>query len=139
MKWLIALLIFLPSLAFADMFGVDVGAGPNARPSYGFDLEKNVDGKLPYTDYSLMANNDFLQSYVSAGLQFEHINVGLGIAFTSTDWYMGTFRTAITAGPEIGYMYNLTKVFYVKENNTYLSTFGGVFTFGATLSLGVNF
>lgn len=149
MKLLLALLMFLPTIALADsnqffiaqapsyMFGLDVGVGPDSRPSYGFDYQATMHGV--YGDFSAMGNHDFGQLYVSSGLQTDHLNLGLGIALTGSNIHQGTFSGAITAGPEFGIQQNLTSVVYVKENNTYLSDFNGKFTLGMTFSVGVNF
>lgn len=137
MKLLLALLFLVPTLSYADMGALDVGFGDNMRPAYGLDYEFNAG--LPYLDVALMANQDFAQPYISAGLQFEHFNFGLGSAITLANYHAGTFSGQITAGPEIGYMQNLTEKIYVKENNTYLSDFDGKFTYSATVSIGLNF
>lgn len=138
MKFLIALLMLFPAFANADMGGLNVGFGDNSRPSYGVDYEFNKG--LPYVDVAVFANQDFAQPYVSSGLQFEHFNLGLGLATTLSNYHAGSFSGQVTVGPEIGYMQNLNPLVYIKENNTYLSNnFNGKFTFGATLSIGLNY
>lgn len=128
--------MFLPTLAFADMGALDVGAGQGSRPSYGLDYEFNTG--LPYLDLALMGNKDYVQPYVSGGLQFEHINVGIATALTMTGYSQGAFAGQLSVGPEVGYMQNLSKLVYVKENNSYMG-FSGKYNFSSSLSLGLNF
>lgn len=119
------------------MFGLDVGAGPDSRPSYGFDYQITMMGL--YGDFAVMGNKDYGQFYFSNGVQSEHFNLGLGVAITGYNPHQGTFQGALTIGPEFGVQQNITDLIYVKENNTYLSDFNGKFTFGMSFSVGVNF
>lgn len=137
MKFLLALLIFLPSLAMADMVEANFGFGQGTKPFYGADYEFVSD--LPYLDVSLTGNNEWIQPYVSAGLQFEHFNFGIGAGVTMSNLSSsGSFNGQLGIGPEIGYMQNLSKLIYVKENNTYLGYPNGQFNLTSTLSIGFN-
>jgi hypothetical protein len=138
MKFLSLVLIFLPALAYADMGGVDFNFAQGSRPSYSLDYEFNKDAGTPYLDAALSANRDYVQPYLSAGMQFEHMNLGLATAVAFSGIHNGAFNGQLTIGPEIGYMQNLTKTFYIKENNNYMG-FNGQYNFGCTLSIGMNF
>ena len=137
MKLLALLLVLFPVLANADMAGVDLNFGQNTRPAYSLDYEFNKDAGMPYLDIALSANSDYIQPYVSGGLQFEHINVGIASAVAFSNISNGAFNGQLSFGPEIGYMQNLNKTFYVKENNNYMG-YNGSYNFGFTLSLGAN-
>jgi hypothetical protein len=136
MKFLIALLMLLPAAAFAnDMLEVDAGFGQGTKPFYGADYEFNKD--LPYLDLSLTGNSQYIQPYVSFGLQFEHVNVGIAQAVTISDVTNGGSPSAQYGfGPEFGFMQNITPLLYVKENNSYL--YSGSFNFACTFSIGIN-
>lgn len=137
MKFLAVLLIaLLPSLAMADMGGFDIGFGENSKPSYGFDYQ--FGSGLPYLDVAFMANSEYVQPYVSGGLQFEHINVGLATAVTLSNMSNGAFQGQLSVGPEVGYMQNLSKLTYVKASVNYMG-FNGPYVLGSTLGLGLNF
>lgn len=135
MKYLILVMMFVSSIASADMAELDAGFGQGTKPFYGADYEFVKD--LPYLDFSLTGNSQYLQPYVSFGAQFEHISVGLAQAVTLTDLTNGGHGSAqYGIGPEAGYMQNLTDLVYVKENNSLL--YSGSFNFACTLSLGLN-
>lgn len=138
MRLLGLFLLLAPVLSYADMGGLDFGVGQNSRPLYSVDYEFNKDGTLPYLDVALSANQDYVQPYVSGGLQFEHINVGLAAAVSLSGYHDGAFTGQLSVGPELGYMYNLTQKIYVKENNSYMG-FDNQFSFMATFSIGLNF
>lgn len=135
MKFLVLFLMMLPILAHADMAGIDVGAGQGTKPFYGLDYEFNKG--LPYLDVALYANDEYAQPYVSGGLQFDHVNIGLAAATTLSNLSNGGFTGQLSVGPEIGYMQNLSKEVYIKENNSYMG-FSGAYNFSATISLGFN-
>lgn len=137
MKFLAFLLIFLPSLAMADMVEVSAGGGQGTKPFVGADYE--FVSELPYLDVAISGNNEYIQPYVSAGLQFEHFNFGVGAGVSMSNLSSsGAFNGQLGVGPEIGYMQNLSKLIYVKENNTYLGYPNGQFNFTSTLSIGFN-
>lgn len=136
MKFLVLLLLLVPFVAKADMAEIDAGFGQGTKPFYGADYEfvKN----LPYLDLSLTGNSQYVQPYVSFGLQFEHISLGLAQAVTISDLTNGGSATAAYGiGPEVGYMQNITDLVYVKENNSYLHS-SGSFNLTCTLSVGFN-
>lgn len=129
------LVLFSVSANAGDMLGANFGFGQNTTPFYGVDYEFNQD--LPYLDVALFANKQYVQPYVSVGLQFEHINVGFAGAISMSGYSAGAFQGQLTFGPEIGYMQNLSKSIYVKENNSYMG-YGGQYSLTSTLSLGLN-
>lgn len=136
MKFLLAFLMFFPAIAMADMVEANYGFGQGTKPFYGADYEF-VKG-LSYLDLSLTGNSEYVQPYVSAGLQFDHINIGLASAVAiSNGSHDGSFNGQLSVGPEIGYMQNLTDLIYVKENNSYMG-FNGAYNFTSTLSIGFN-
>lgn len=130
--------MMLPSLALADMAGFNVGFGENSKPFYGVDHEFNEDGHLPYLDMALYGNSDFVQPYLSLGLQFEHLNIGVAAACTLSNISNGAFNGQLAVGPEVGYMQNLSKLLYVKGASSYLG-YNSAYSLSTTLSLGVNF
>lgn len=136
MKLLALLLVLFPVFSHADMGGINVGTGQGTRPFYGVDYEFNKD--LPYLDLAFFGNQDYYQPYVSAGLQFEHFNFGLAASATFTNYSNGYFSGQVSFGPEIGYMYNLSSLTYIKENNSYLGL-NGNYNFSSTISIGFNF
>jgi|ERR1700687_990889 len=126
-KLLLLFLILFPTLVKADMWGIDMGFGQGTRPFGGIDFEFNRG--LPYLDAAVFVNHDYVQPYLSGGLQFEHINLGLAGAITHSQF---------SFGPELGYMQNLSSLFYVKVNNSYMGYPGSNFKYGITLGLGLN-
>lgn len=135
MKYLVLFISLLSVTANADMAGFNFGFGQNTRPFYGVDYEINED--LPYFDISISGNRDYVQPQVSLGLQFEHLNFGIAGAVSASNYSKGGFTGAFSFGPEAGYMQNLSKLVYVKENNSYMG-FGGKFNLTSTVSLGLN-
>lgn len=109
-----------------------MGFGQGSKPFYGGDYE--FVSEMPYVDVSLTGNADYIQPYVSFGLQFEHLNVGLANALVIARDGSGAHYIV---GPELGYMQNLNSLIYVKENNSYMG-FDGPFSFSCTFSLGLN-
>lgn len=132
MKYLLLLLMLIPFAAHADMAELNAGFGQGTKPFYGADYE--FVKELPYLDLSFTGNSDYVQPYVSFGLQFEHLNLGLAqaVTFSRTD---GSATYGI--GPEFGFMQNLNSLIYVKENNSLLNS-GSGFNYAATFSIGVN-
>jgi hypothetical protein len=136
MKFLIAFLMLFPFIAKADFVEVDAGFGQGTKPFYGADYEF-VTG-LQYTDVSLTGNSDYVQPYISAGLQFEHFNFGLGAGVSVSNFSGGAFNGQLGVGPEFGYMHDISKLMYLKVNNTYLGYPSGQFNFTSILSIGFN-
>lgn len=136
MKFLALLLVLLPIAAYADNVELDVGFGQGTKPFYGADYQFSKD--LPYADLSLTGNSQYLQPYVSFGVQFEHINLGLANAVTlSNVTNGGPVSAQYSVGPEVGYQQNINPLVYVKESNSYMG-FNGPFSLSCTLSLGLN-
>jgi hypothetical protein len=136
MKYLIALLMFLPTFAQADMLGLNVGGGQGTKTFYGADYEFVTD--IPYLDVAVSGNEDYVQPYVSAGLQFEHLNLGFGAGLSVMNFSNGSFNGQLALGPEIGYMQNLNKLVYVKAGANYLGFPNSPFNLTGTLTLGFN-
>jgi len=136
MKYLVFLLMLIPGIASADMAGLAYGVGQNTKPFITGDYE--FVSELPYLDVAISANSDYVQPYVSAGLQFEHINIGFGVGVSVSNFSQGAFNGQLAFGPEIGYMHNLSKLVYVKGGVNYLGFPGTTSNLGGTLGIGFN-
>lgn len=124
--------MILPVSAHSDSLAIDGGFGQGTKPFYGADYQFVKD--IPYADISLTGNSQYVQPYISFGLQLDHVNVGLGqaLTFSRTDG-----SVAYGIGPELGYVQNVTDLFCVKENNALLFSSGSL-SFSATFSFGIN-
>lgn len=135
MKFLIFLLMFIPFFSKADMVELSVGGGQGTKTFFGADYEF-VKG-ISYLDAAISGNNEYVQPYVSAGLQFDHFNFGLAAAVSMSSYMNGAFQGQLSFGPEIGYMQNLNSLVYIKENNSYMG-YAGQYNFTSTISIGFN-
>jgi hypothetical protein len=134
-KLLALLMVLFPVFANAGMLGADFNFGDGTKPSYGVDYEA-VAG-VAYVDSAFSANRNMWQFYNSGGIQLEHLNYGLAIASTLTSYYNGGFHNQITIGPEVGFMFDLSKSVYFKENNSYMG-FNDRYYLNSTISIGLN-
>lgn len=130
---LIALLmLIIVQRCNADNVGLDFGVGPNQIPSYGIDITKNS-GYL-YVNPGIMANKEVVTINSSFGLQLADVNIGIAAAGNVSN---GIIIPSI--GGELGYTYELSENYYIKDNNQLLRDNNNNGWFSSTLSVGVNF
>ena len=128
------LFLLIVSPVYADSLGFNIGFGQRTTTFYGIDYQVNANDAiisgLPYMDFGVHTNKDYVQPTFSLGLQWENINIGVASAL---------IHWVFSFGPELGYTYNLNPLVYVKLNNSYLGTPGSQFNYSATTSIGLNF
>jgi hypothetical protein len=139
MKFLALVLVLFSLTAKAgDMLGVGASFGQSTIPSYGLDYEAIYDEVFGlYTDVALYGNKGYFQPYVSFGTQGDHLSLGLACSASMLAADGGSYNTQFGVGPELGYMQNLTRDIYLKENN-YFMNFHGNWFLNATFSIGLN-
>lgn len=129
---ILAILLIFAIKCNADNIGVDYGVGPNQIPSYGIDITKNQ-GYL-YINPGIMANKEVVTINSSFGLQLADVNIGIAAAGNVSN---GTITPLI--GGELGYTYDLSEKYYIKDNNQLLRDNNNNGWISSTLSFGVNF
>jgi hypothetical protein len=116
----------------ADNIGANFGLGLNSQPIYGVNYYYNPN--LLYMDFKLMGNNQYLQPYISSGLQIDDVNLG----FVAQETRQPDGSSVGAAGVELGFTEDLDKFFYVKENNSLLRDQNNNAMMGFTFSLGIH-
>lgn len=129
---IISILIIAASKCSADNVGLDYAIGPNQIPSYGMDITSNR-GYL-YLDIGVMVNRENISPQISFGLQIIDVNVGI---VSAANIVKGSISSLW--GGELGYTYNLSDKYYIKDNNQLLRDNNHNGWFSSTLSVGFNF